>query len=161
MRGVIITNGFLSDDKFNEPANIIQKSAHDIGIKITHMNNNNIVFPLADRKSADNIMGNIDFVLFWDKDIKCAMNLELCGYNIFNRPDCIRICDDKALTHMVMLSSGIPSIKTIVCPENFGQKGCYSMDFIKIIEKYINFPLVVKDCFGSFGKQVHLVKDTK
>lgn len=96
-------------------------------------------------------------MLFWDKDVRCAANLELCGYRVFNTSGCIGVCDDKSLTHLALAEAGVPSIPTVACPLSFS--GYDDLSFLGDAADVLGFPMVVKDCFGSFGQQVHLAED--
>ncbi len=159
MKGAVVTNGFLNGRKYDEPAEMLLHSAGILGIDMTHLRNCDLAFPVGNRESAMGILGDVDFVVFWDKDVRCAMNLELCGYRTFNSSECIRLCDDKALTHLVMSRSGIPSIRTVSLPMSFDGDGYGSLGFLDNVTGSIGFPMVVKDCFGSFGQQVRLIDD--
>jgi RimK family alpha-L-glutamate ligase len=97
-----------------------------------------------------------DFVVFWDKDIRLALQLERLGLRLFNRAQVIAICDDKSLTHIMLAGQGIAMPRTLVAPLVFPgldePDGC----FVQRVMDELGFPVVVKECFGSFGAQVYL-----
>lgn len=155
MEGVIVSNGFLQGRKFSEPADMLCASAESMGISLRRMTNDDLALPIGNRDTMHDSVGDADFVIFWDKDIRCCANLEICGYRTFNSSECIRICDDKALTHLTLSGRGIPSPMTIACPLSFDGYDDYS--FAERAADVLGFPMVVKDCFGSFGMQVRLV----
>lgn len=99
---------------------------------------------------------DIDFILFWDKDIRLASYLEQLGYPVFNSSEAIAICDDKSLTHMCLHKAGIPMPRTILAPMTFANIGYNNLDFLQRVIVQLGFPMVVKECFGSFGMQVYL-----
>ncbi|AMK13634.1 alpha-L-glutamate ligase RimK family [methanogenic archaeon mixed culture ISO4-G1] len=156
MQGAIVINGFLDSRKFREPAEMMTDACSRHGIGMRTFRNTDLTVPVGDYDALSERLGDVDFVVFWDKDIGLAKNLEVCGYNVFNCSECIRLCDDKSLTHLTLADYGIPSIRTIVSPMSFGEpyKG-----WISTLEDQLGFPMVVKDCFGSFGEQVRMVRD--
>lgn len=99
----------------------------------------------------------LDFAVFLDKDYSIARLLESEGVRLFNAADAIRLSDDKMLTHISLLAHSVPQPKTIPSPLFFAgeEKG----DFVRKVIKELGFPLVVKKCFGAFGKEVYLAKN--
>ena len=103
-------------------------------------------------------LSNIDFVLFWDKDVLLAKYLENKGIRVFNCSEAIRICDDKALTHVELSKYDINMPRTIVQPFTFDNE--YKSDgYINDIINELFFPIVVKSRVGSFGAGVYLVNN--
>lgn len=98
-------------------------------------------------------------VIFLDKDIYLAKLLENKGVKLYNSSECIRICDDKALTYIKMFEEGIPIPKTIIAPKKYsmGQTESWCR---KAAEK-LGYPVIIKECFGSLGKQVYLAENEK
>lgn len=95
------------------------------------------------------------FGIFWDKDVRLAGILEGRGMRLFNSARCIELCDDKSLTHIALMGK-VPQPKTVVVPLTFPRIGYTRHDFLDEIGGYLGFPLVIKECFGSFGAQVYL-----
>ena len=155
MKGAIVINGYLDGKKFREPAEMLTEAGERHGVPMKTFLNSNLSVPIGDSDAFAERLGDIDFIIFWDKDVKLARNLEVCGYPVINCSEAIRICDDKALTHLTLAEYGIPSIKTVASPMSFG---CPYQDILPDIVDQIGFPMVVKDCFGSFGQQVHMVR---
>ncbi|HAG69163.1 MAG TPA: RimK family alpha-L-glutamate ligase [Lachnospiraceae bacterium] len=114
-----------------------------------------------------------DFVLFWDKDVRLARAFEAMGIPVFNSACAIELCDDKSLT--LERLSGIsyyPEGKegcgepcplripvTIMAPMTFKGRGYKELYFIDTAEKLLSYPMVIKECFGSFGAQVYLARN--
>lgn len=157
MKGVMVSNGFLRGDKFSQPARMLTDAAAAMGIGLRTLSNSDMVFGIGDEDACRGIIGDADFVLFWDKDVRLASNLELCGLKVFNGSECIRVCDDKSETHLRLAGAGVPTIPTTVCPLSFS--GYDDLGFLDGAADRIGFPMVVKDCFGSFGEQVRLVRN--
>lgn len=151
MRGAVVSNAYLRGGKYSEPADMLRSAARGLGVELD---------PITNADAAATVGGwcrDYDFVLFWDKDVACAENIELSGTPVFNSPSCIRVCDDKALTHLALRRHGVPSIDTYVCPMSFS--GYDDLSFLDRPVELFGFPLVVKDRFGSFGQQVRLARD--
>lgn len=109
--------------------------------------------------SGNSSESKVDFVLFWDKDIRLALHLEQLGYPVFNSSKAIGICDDKSLTHLALMKAGIKMPRTIVAPMTYPNVGFTNLTFLEEVAERIGFPMVIKECFGSFGQQVYLAKD--
>lgn len=102
---------------------------------------------------------NPKFILFLDKDIRLAKQLEKLGYKLFNSREVIENCDDKMLTAQILAGHGIRMPKTFFCPLYFNGTGTGKphSSFTSTVEKELGYPLVIKEAFGSFGAQVYLV----
>ena len=156
MNGAVVINGYLRGRSFEEPAEMIIRAAERRNIGMRKFYNSELSFPIGEIESISDILKGIDFVVFWDKDVNLAKNLEVCDIPVFNCSECIRLCDDKSLTHLVLADWGVPSIRTLTSPMTFGNT--YE-DWIDRVADTFQYPFVAKDCFGSFGQQVRLVKD--
>ena len=121
MKGAVIINGYLDGISFREPADMLVAAGARQDIPIEVHTNRDLVAPIGDADALLERIGDVDFILFWDKDVRLAKNLEVCGYPVINCSEAIRICDDKSLTHLVLADYGIPSIRTIPCPMSFGR----------------------------------------
>lgn len=159
MEGAIVVSGFLHGRKYEEPAMMVARSAEERGIGLRVVRNTELAFPIGDADAARRVLGESGFVVFWDKDVRSARNLELCGYRCFNSSECIATCDDKSATHMALAENGVPSLRTISCPTTFSNVGYTDTGFLDEAAGFMGFPIVVKDCFGSFGMQVRLARD--
>ncbi len=103
---------------------------------------------------AETLSKTYDFCVYLDKDKYTPRMLEKHGMRLFNRAEAVELCDDKMLTHIALSERGIPMPRTAAAPLCYKEGatvGKIPLDF--------GFPLVVKECFGSFGQQVYLIKD--
>lgn len=153
LRGLLIVNEFLASNKFNEIHNWLLEAAKKNKILMELRTNAELLIDI----SSDQKEKQADFVLFWDKDVKLASFLEKLGYPVFNNAKAIEICDDKALTHLSLMNTDIPMPRTIIAPKTFDNIGYTNYDFLTETAKLLSFPMVIKECFGSFGQQVYLV----
>ena len=99
---------------------------------------------------------DFDAAVFYDKDDHLARHLESRGVRLFNTAESIRLADDKMLTHLA-LESHVRQPHTISSPLYFA--GEDDPDFLKFIEEQLGYPVVVKKCYGAFGRQVFLAKN--
>jgi len=100
----------------------------------------------------------LDFAVFLDKDMHVARLLEESGVRLFNSAESIRLADDKMLTHITLLSENIPQPRTISSPLRFTDG---EDDFALKVEQALGYPIVVKNCYGAFGRQVWLVRNRR
>ena len=112
--------------------------------------------PLMQDSTCEMLCDIPDFVLFWDKDVKLARMMEKAGFRVFNSADAIMRCDDKAWTNISLAGAGIKMPKTFVSPLTYFEDGLDGEEFAANVESQIPYPVVVKECMGSFGEQVCL-----
>ena len=98
-----------------------------------------------------------DTVIFLDKDINGAALLEARGMKLYNTSECIRLCDDKALTYLTLYKKGLPIPKTVIAPKTYRRS--QSADWCRKAAKLLGYPVVIKECFGSLGMQVYLAEN--
>lgn len=156
MKGWLVVNEFLQNQKFSELTKLFLSAAQKANLSLTVYTNAEL---LADTKEI--LKQRPDFVLFWDKDIVLGNYLESQGIPLYNSVDAIRLCDDKRLTHIALMREGIPSPHTIMAPMTYPNIGFTNHDFFEQVERELTYPFVVKEAFGSFGEQVYLVRDRK
>lgn len=165
MKAYLIVNEFLNTDKFNEIHDYLLKAFSKKGIEIKIKTNSEITIDLESDAYHQSYGGqatigkDIDFVLFWDKDINLGTHLENLGYRLFNSADSIRISDDKCLTHLKLMNAGIPMPRTIIAPMTYENIGYSNIKFLDNIIDRLGFPMIIKEAFGSFGKQVYLANN--
>ena len=148
LSGLLVVNEFLKSKKYHEIYNWLMNSAMEHGINLVIKTNAELIgldYEIELKKT--------DFVLFWDKDVRLARLIEKDGKRLFNSSSAIEICDDKSLIY-THLYKKLRMPKTVLAPMTFSNIGYESLDFLSDIE--LPFPLVVKECFGSFGAQVYL-----
>ncbi len=154
--GWLIVNEFLQTNKFNEIHAWLVRAAKKQGIELQLKTNAQLPIDLPQEHNQKLIQQKPDFILFWDKDTRLAGYLEQAGYPVFNSSDAIAACDDKSLTHLKLTGAGIPMPRTIIAPKTFENIGYTNLNFLPEVSERLGFPLVVKECFGSFGQQVYL-----
>ncbi len=99
--------------------------------------------------------------IFWDKDTRLAALLEHRGMRLFNSAKAIALCDDKALSYLALLGTGVPLPRTLLCPISYPGIGYASAAFLPSVADELSLPFVIKEVYGSFGKQVYLARTLK
>ena len=161
MKGWLVVNEFVKSDKFRELFEMLEAAAVQENVWLECISNAAVWEKLAlndyDIKTAE----RPDFVLFWDKDIKLAYELEREGLKLFNRAQAIADCDDKSLTYLRLKGCGIRQPDTFISPKKFHADGLLPDRLIKSASDRLGFPMVMKECLGSFGAQVYLMDSTE
>lgn len=157
MKAWLVVNGFLKTEKFYEIHQWLCKAGQKHHIDITMKTNQELLVDCRNRKTGIlHEKEKVDFVLFWDKDIRLARMLESMGYYVINSAQAIENCDDKGLTHEILSAHEIPMPRTILAPMTYSNIGYTNLEFLNVVIKELGLPLVIKENFGSFGAQVYL-----
>lgn len=158
MRGWLVVNGFTRTQKFLELYAWIEEAARARDVELTRLSTLEVA-PLLARGTLG--APKPDFVIFWDKDVRLCHALELAGCLCLNSAHAIATCDDKARTYLELLRAGIPQPATVLTPKTFHAQVWGSTEFPRKVADALGLPVVVKECFGSFGAQVHLAHDAE
>lgn len=162
MNGWLVVNEYVNNDKFNELFNMLTDAAVEAECCLVKHTNTEIWQLLCEHGyDIQDIAESVDFVLFWDKDIKLAKVLESMGMRLFNSAESIALCDDKSETFLALTGKGIKMPRTYISPKIFSPCGLEDSEYMKFVKEDIGFPCVIKECLGSFGKQVYLAGDQK
>ena len=154
-KGWIVYNGFNNSSKFLDHVSWFIESFKELDIELLPIKNSEVEIVLDDTITA--YFSRPDFVLFWDKDTLLAKTLEALNIPLFNSSEGIDICDNKYLTHIELSKNNIPTPKTIVGPKTFPKNGYNDFSFVDRAIKNLGLPLIIKECFGSFGFAVYLL----
>lgn len=100
------------------------------------------------------------FCIFLDKDkyLSKAIDRKILMINNFQS---IFDCDDKMETYQKLVSLDIKTPLIVPAPLNYSNKNDEDLKkkFLKKVTSKLNFPIVVKESFGSLGMQVHLANN--
>jgi len=151
--GWLVVNHFLATAKFTEHYQWLKEAASRRGISLLLKTG----CDLLGEKGRTEMAEKPDFVLFWDKDVRLAAQLEKAGLRLYNNARAIALCDDKSLTQL-MLEHEIAMPKTVIAPMTYPSVGYPDLSFAEQAIEELGLPLVIKECFGSFGQQVYLAK---
>lgn len=154
-KGIIIYNSDFNDNvKFTDHVEWFKEEANKLDIFLEAKTNIEVTLSLNEIKN-----NKPDFIIFFDKDIRLAQTLENTEIRLFNCSSSIEICDDKTLTQIYLEKNNIKTPKTIICPKTFFGFKKEDLSFLTEVSEQLKFPLVLKEAFGSFGKEVYLIKN--
>lgn len=157
MKAWLVVNGFLQTEKFHEIHQWLCRAGQKHHIDITMKTNQELLVDCGRQKAGIfQEKERVDFVLFWDKDIRLARMLEAMGYFVVNSAQAIENCDDKGLTYEILSVQKIPMPRTILAPMTYSNIGYTNLEFLDDVIRELGLPLVIKENFGSFGAQVYL-----
>ncbi len=173
-KGTLITNSFLRTHKFAEHYEWLSDAAKKHGAEIDLMENADILagYETDSIEKLQKLADENSFILYWDKDIRFGKLLEVVcrekNVPIYNSIEAIALCDDKSATYRKIWqwniqhsSNKIPLVPSLVSPMTYPNIGYTNTDFLKKVTDTFDFPIVVKECFGSFGMQVYIAHDEK
>lgn len=149
----IIYNGSLTSDKFKDQADLIKEAAERAGVKATLKKNYEVMMDLSIA-----IKSRPNFVVFLDKDILLAKFLKNSGIRIFNDPDVIETCDNKANQYIQLSKHSIPMPKTIVAPKVYPTFTIANSGYYEQVLENLGLPMIIKEGHGSFGMRVYLIE---
>ncbi len=160
MAGYVIYNGFWNAVP-PDPAARMVAAAEKHGVPLAVLPNSSLtisVSPLGVFRPDGTAFSSDDFVLFWDKDTRLAYVLECIGVRVYNPAHAVEMCDDKSKTHRCLAAAGIPQPDTLLAPMTYTEVTSAVDSFLTAAADRFGFPMVVKECYGSFGDQVSLVQ---
>ena len=155
MNGIIIVNQEIGHNAYKIKR--FQEEFSKLGVDLEVFVNNGT---LAVIKNGEVVikMPKADFVIYLDKDIYLARELEKAGYRLFNNADFIKLCDDKMLTNIMLANHDIRMPKTIAGPLFYSKElKEANLTFIDDVISELGLPLIFKKVYGSLGLGVYLV----
>jgi len=157
MNGLIITNQEVGHNEYKIKR--FNDEFANFGISLRHFINDGSLAIIKDEKIVINLP-KADFVIYLDKDIYLARQLELSGYRLFNKADFIKLCDDKMLTNIYCANKQIRMPKTISGPLFYSEKLTpNNLTFLNHVSDALGFPLIMKKVYGSLGTGVYLISN--
>lgn len=166
--GALISNAFLKTEKFLEHYQWLKKAAKQFGIALSLFDNTKMVGVLGQEYTW---LDDMDFILYWDKDILQGEVLyDVCiekGIPVYNSIDAIAVSDHKYETYRKIWNwnrrqkreNRIKLLPTVIAPMTYDNIGYTELGFVDSVIEKLGLPLVIKECFGSFGMQVYLAGD--
>lgn len=155
MNCLIITNGYGLADGILHQLKRLKEELTLRNISFDVIKNNKAIVFIDENGDLKSSLKPYDFIIYLDKDRFVARSLEKLGYKLFNNALSIELCDDKMLTHIALANNGIKMPKTIsstLCYRDDGNR-----DIVNDVIQNIGLPLIVKENYGSLGRQVYLI----
>lgn len=160
-KGLAIINAFANYESTFKQINRLTIEFNSLNVKLDYVKNTKLLaYITSDGILKNNIKKDYDFIIYLDKDKYIAEMLKKLGYRIFNDPTSIALCDDKMLTHIHLSSNGIKMPKTISYPLCYSYNNNYG-EFKKNILYNFSFPFLIKENYGSLGKQIYLINNSQ
>ncbi|MCL2025076.1 MAG: RimK family alpha-L-glutamate ligase [Coriobacteriia bacterium] len=161
MNGWFVVNASLPSDTFIETEQALKAAAEKHDIWLEQKTNETLLafWGGAPRTSFFKRENIPDFVIFWDKDVRLAAYLEQYGVRVYNSARAIELCDDKSLMYQCLAEHSIAIPKTVIAPQVYAAGKSSEWMWLESVIEELGFPLVVKECFGSWGEQVYLIDD--
>lgn len=150
----IVGNGFFRYGSMDMQIDELKRALTDLGAQVDVTYTDKVLAYIT-QKGVASTLGDYAFIVYLDKDVYISHLLEKCGYTLVNSADAIEICDDKMKTHL-SLAGVVPMPKTLASPLQFKST---EDQYITEIEKVVDYPIVVKEVFGSLGANVHLAEN--
>ena len=149
----VIYNGSLTSEKFRDQAELLKEAAERAGIQTEIKKNYDVTIdlnkPMEQRPN---------FVVFLDKDILLAQFLKNAGVAVFNDPDVIETCDNKAKQYLQLAISGVPMPDTIIAPKVYPAFTIRDSGYYERVLERLGLPMIIKEGHGSFGMKVYLIE---
>ena len=152
---LIVINGYGLAAGIQHQVSRLTEEFSKRGVKTTVIKNTE-VFAYISGENIDISLPKADFVLYLDKDRYVAQMLEKKGYKLFNNIESIIKCDDKMLTHICLTNSGIKMPATVSSTLCYTDNG--NRDYLNKVIELVGLPMIIKENYGSLGKQVYLAK---
>ncbi|SDM79646.1 SSU ribosomal protein S6P modification protein [Psychrobacillus sp. OK028] len=149
----IVYNGSLTHDKFIDQALLVKEAADRHDIHAILVKNYEVLMNVQ-----ENLHAKPDFVVFLDKDILLAQYLKNEGIQVFNDPNVIEICDNKARQYLKLASAGVPMPTTIIAPKVYPGFSIQESGYFEQVLQTIPLPMIIKEAHGSFGMKVYLIE---
>ena len=157
-RGVIVLNAYLKSESQKRQAERLQEELANVGLPTDIIRNDGFL-AYVDGEIRSEFAKKYAFCVYLDKDKYVSEMLEQTGMRLFNCHSAVRDCDDKMQTYIRLANHGIPLVKTLsglLCYEPIEQ---IRLQTVERIEEEIGYPVVIKESFGSLGKNVFLAED--
>ena len=97
LNGWLVVNRFLHTNKFSDISARFMASAEKLGVGLSLFTNDELLPCVCGSSAGDFDMlppYSPDFVLFYDKDVRLAEQLEKRGMRLFNTARAIELCDE-------------------------------------------------------------------
>lgn len=158
-KGLILINAYSRLPSAINQSGRLKDELKRLGVE-TDIRRNDF-FPLS-VGSDGGIKGDLsgyDFCVYLDKDKYVAAMIEMKGLRLFNSRTTIEICDDKMRTHIALADCGIPMPTTIPGLLCYDPDEKVREEAFERLEKELGYPMIVKACYGSLGKDVYKADD--
>lgn len=156
--GVILINAYLKSESQRLQAKRLQEELLSVGLRTDILRNDGF-FAYVDGEIRSTLPKKYAFCVYLDKDKYVSEMLEKTGLRLFNCHDAVRDCDDKMQTYIRLSGQNVPLVKTLSGLLCYEPTETIREETLTRIEAELGYPIVVKESFGSLGKNIFLAKD--
>lgn len=149
----MIYNGNLAGDKFRDQAELLQEAAMRKGVEARIVANDELFID-----ATSSFPSRPDFAVLLDKDVLLGRFLRTLHIPVYNDPEVIERCDNKAHQYISLAQANVPMPQTIVAPKTYPNAPLQNERYLDHIIETLGFPMIVKEGRGSFGMHVYLIQ---
>lgn len=157
MKGIVLLNAYTKSAGANRQASRIAEELNALGVQ-TEMRLNG-AFDADIFSSRVRLAQKPDFVVYLDKDKYLSRLWEKEGVRLFNSAEGVEVCDDKMLTYIALANGGVAIPDTLPAPLCYYPDARVREEYCRVVEERLDYPLVVKKSFGSWGMDVNLIQN--
>jgi len=157
MKGAVIINPFNVPYESVYQADRLKEEFAKLGVSVNIVTDAFLRSKLVDGKIFSDL-SDMDFIVYLDKDKYQSKILESVGVRLFNSHNAIRLCDDKAETSLALKDSGVNLPRTVFGGVCYSSSLKVKREWAERIGEELKFPVIIKECFGSMGKGVHIAR---
>ncbi len=157
-KALFVINGYQNNPNNAYKIKRLKEEFHPYGVEC-EVRDALALLPFCRGDEIELDLKDYSFALDFDKDMYLAKVLSM-KLPLFNSYESMMLSDDKMLSILSLQNKGVAVPETIPAPL------CYTanperekrMLFLDVLERRLGYPLVFKECHGSLGRQVLLVR---
>ena len=157
-QGIIVINPYQIPKESVHQANRLKDELFSLGVSAEIVTDAFLRTQICENKIKVALDG-VDFAIYLDKDKYQSEILESLGIKLFNSHKAVRVCDDKGTTYLALLNNGLNLPKTIFGALCYDKNMPIDKSWAKQVAESLDFPMIIKESFGSMGKGVHLANN--
>lgn len=157
-KGLIIVNAYARLSGIAYQTRRLSEELLALGVEVEVRRNDGALALIDEGGAVRSRCAEYDFVIYLDKDKYMSALLEESGMRLFNSHRAICDCDDKMTTAIRLSGKGIPMPKTLAGPLCYTGGAVLSEELVERVISELGLPVVVKECYGSLGKEVRLAR---
>ena len=154
-KGIILINAYANLKGIAYQSARIKEELMSLGVSVDIVKNDILATKISEGGGIESALSEYDFCVYLDKDKYISDMLMGLGIRLFNSHGAICDCDDKMTTLIRLAKAGIPVPKTIPGLLCYTDGASLSDSLIDKIEGELGYPVIIKECYGSLGKEVY------
>lgn len=159
MKTLIVTNAYYAAADYMYAPQRICAELKAMGVEAEVVANDFFPYSIARGGKLSGSFGDVDFVIYYDKDKYVAAAAEKAGIRLYNRAEAIALADDKFSTLLCLTDRGINVPRTLPGLMCYREEAKVGDSLLDKVEEEFGYPVVVKESYGSLGRGVRLAKN--